>query len=361
MTLDVLVDGRGLDGWSGQRGIGSYVRNLLTYLAADPRVQTRALAGVDTALPHGVERVLMNRRAPGRFAALEHELRLPRELRRHAHGVFHSPAPEPPSRCAVPWAQTLFDVIPLALPDAVPASTLRRFRRRASLYRGADAVIAISRHSADEGIRLLDLDPRRLHVVPLGVDPAFRPGAAERRDEPPYLLIVASFEKRKRLEHAFEVIGRLADAGYPHHLRVAGAIAPFVEPALRAAVQDARRPDRIDLLGHVEDLPELYRGAAVVLHPSSYEGFGLPLAEAMASGVPVVAYRNSSVPEVLGDAGVLVDDGAVDELTDATRRVLDDGGWRDELIQAGLARARHMRWEDCARGHVEVFLAISER
>jgi hypothetical protein len=97
VTLDVLVDGRGLDGWSGQRGIGSYVRNLLTYLAADPRVQTRALAGVDTALPHGVERVLMNRRAPGRFAALEHELRLPRELRRHRsrRGVAPCLGPRP--------------------------------------------------------------------------------------------------------------------------------------------------------------------------------------------------------------------------------------------------------------------------
>ena len=359
MSLEVLVDGSGLVGWSGGRGIGTYVRHLLGGLAEDDRVAVRVLATEETALPAGIDRVTIRRRGPDRISALEHELRLPREVRRAHADVFHSPSPEPPRRCARPWAQTLLDVIPLVLPDDVPASTRRRFARRAPLYRGADAVIAISKHAADEGIRLLGLDAKRVHVVPLGVDASFAPGTPA--DAPPYLLVVGGYEPRKRLEHAFEVIGRLADAGHPHRLHVAGAIAPFVEPDLRAAAERSRRPDRIDLLGRVEDLPAEYRGATALLHPSSYEGFGLPLVEAMASGVPPIAYRNSSVPEVLGGAGVLVDDGDIDALERATRTVLDDDDRRQALVEAGLVRAGGLRWEDCARAHVEVFLAIAGR
>jgi len=359
VTLDVLVDARSLSEWSGQRGIGTYLQNLLAALADDGRLRLRALAMCDPVLPIGVERVAIKRRAPGRLQPLEHELLLPRDLRRASASVVHSPSPDPPRRCPVPWAQTLFDVIPLALGQAAGSAITRRFRRRAVRYADADAVIAISRHAADEGIRLLGLDPRRVHVAHLGVDPAFSPSGSPVRFEPPALLLVGSFEPRKRFEHAFALIGQLADAGYPHRLRVAGPIAPWVASALEAAVAASEHPERIDILGRVDDLGAEYRGAVALLHPSAYEGFGLPLVEAMACGTPVIGYANSAVPEIAGGAAALVPDGDLHALVSATRRVLGDADRRDELVAAGLDRARAFRWSDCARIHADVYLEVA--
>jgi glycosyltransferase involved in cell wall biosynthesis len=108
----------------------------------------------------------------------------------------------------------------------------------------------------------------------------------------------------------------------------------------------------------VDDLPELYRGAAAFVFPSRYEGFGLPVLEAMASGVPVVAYGNSSLPEVMGDAGMLVPDGDLTAMVDAVRSIVDDDARRNELREAGLEHARRFTWEACAETYAQVFAAV---
>jgi glycosyltransferase involved in cell wall biosynthesis len=120
-------------------------------------------------------------------------------------------------------------------------------------------------------------------------------------------------------------------------------------------VRAADRPDRIDVLGFVPDLVATYQGADVVLVPSRYEGFGLPALEGMASGVPVVAYDNSSLPEVVGDGGLLVADGDVDALVIAVRGLLDDERRADELREQGVARASTFSWDVVAEAYAALY------
>ena len=353
----LLVDATGLADDSAYRGIGTYLRHVLAGLAADPRLAVSALAPAGAPLPAGVGAVPVRRVAPGRWRRAEHELRLPVDLRRHRADVVHSPALDPPARSPGLWVQTLHDVIPLVFDDPELTAERRRWRRHAARLRRAAAVIAVSRHTAEVGMASLGLDPRRIEVVPHGVGAEFTPGP--RDAERPYVLMVGEYSRRKGYPEAFAVAGALAELGYPHGLRVGGRIAPWVRPAVESLRAAAPVPERIALLGFVEDLVREYQRADVLVMTSRYEGFGLPVLEAMACGTPVVAFANSSLTEVVGDGGVLVADGDVPAMVAAVRSLLDDPARWSELSERGLERARGCSWERSAAAHAELFLRVA--
>jgi glycosyltransferase involved in cell wall biosynthesis len=358
LTLRVAVDCWCLGGTAAQRGVGTYVRSVLPGLAADPALQVVALTEAGVELPPGADRHRVHRHAPPRWALAEHRLRLPLDMRRSGAAVVWEPTPDPPAHSKGPWVQTLHDVIPLVLDDADLAEERDRWKRYIARYRSADAVIAVSRFSADEGIRVLDLDPRRVHVCHHGVGEQFRPSAGE-KVQPPYLLVVNEWSERKGYAEAFAVIAALADAGLPHVLRVAGFVAPWKRERIEGLRRAAARPERVELLGYVDDLPALYQGATALLSTSRYEGFGLPVLEAMACGVPVVAFANSAVPEVVGDGGVLVPDGDVGAMTREALRVANHADWADELAHRGIARAHEFSWAQSAKTHAEIIRSVA--
>lgn len=254
--------------------------------------------------------------------------------------------------------QTLHDLIPLVFDDADLQVARRRLAASATRYREAPAVIAVSRYSADEGIRVFGLDASRVHVIHHAADTQFTPGPAPDGGGP-YLLLVSGYDPRKGYTEAFAVIAALAAAGYPHRLRVVGSL-----PEWRAdLVEDLRARsgagDRIDLLGFAPDIVGLYRGASAVIVTSRYEGFGLPALEAMACGRPVVAFANSSLPEVVGDGGLLVPDGDVEAFVKATRRVLDDDSLAADLSARAVARAATFTPARFADDHVDVYRSVA--
>src|SRR5437764_3761108 len=173
--LRIVVDGRALADASSYRGIGTYLRNIVAGLAAEPDVSVAVVAPRADAVPAGAHACSSRRRAPGRFAAIEHDLLLPADLRRCEGDVVHSPAMDPPRRCERPWVQTLHDLVPLT--SAAEDRSSRRWVRRLPRLHQAAAVIAVSRWVADSAVDLLGLDPARLHVVPHGVAPVFTPAA----------------------------------------------------------------------------------------------------------------------------------------------------------------------------------------
>lgn len=362
-VLELAFDAFVLAGPSGRSGIGTYERQLLGGLAGCDDVTVHALAPDGVSLPDGIVRHRARRTAPGRFARIENDVRLPLDLRRLPGDVFHSPAPYAPRRRVTrPWAQTLFDVIPLVVDDPALTESKRRLEACIPAYRTADAVIAISRHTADEGVRVMGLDPSRIHVVPLAVDPAFRPPPDapdhDNREHDPYVLVVSAFDPRKGFREAFEVIGALADAGLPHRLKVAGNLPSWVRPVVEKLRADASHPERVEILGFVDDLVPLYWNAAATIVTSRYEGFGLPALEAMASGSPLVAFANTSLPEVVGDGGVLVPDGDVAGFASALIAVLADESRRTDLVEAGLARAADFTLDAMVEGHVDVYRSV---
>jgi glycosyltransferase involved in cell wall biosynthesis len=355
----VLVDGYALSDGSGSRGIGTYLRRILTGLASRPGFDVQVLADPHTRLPPGNKRVDLRRRAPARFRYLEHDLLLPRAIDARDGDVFHSPAQNPPRRSAMPWVQTLHDLIPLTRPDPLLVRDRRRWERIGPRLRRAAAVVAVSQFSADEGMRHFDLDARRLHVIPHGVDhEVFRPGPSARDDDAPYLVHVAAWGPHKGFDEALLVTERLAKEGFPHRLVFAGPQDSWMLEQIRARVDASGCADRVDVAGYVPDLPSLYRGAAALLMTSRCEGFGLPALEAMACGTPVVAFDNSSLPEVVGDGGVMVPDGNVDAMAAALRPVLEDPDAGRDLSQRGIARAARFRWEDAVEAHAEIFRSV---
>jgi O-antigen biosynthesis alpha-1,3-rhamnosyltransferase len=353
----LLVDGRPFSAAWASSGSATYLRGLLPSLV-DEGFDVKALVLDEGPTPPSVERVPVRRLAPERGRYYEQLLRLPGDIQRTGADLFHSPALDPPLRSPVPWAQTLLDVIPLAFDDARFRAEALRWRARARRIRRADAVIAISAYTANEGVRRLALDPARVHVAHLAVDSDFTPPGGPRADDPPYLLYVSSLGPHKGYREAFAVISLLAELGYPHHLKMTGGMWKSETQRVQAALDGTGQwRDRIELVGRVsrEELIRLYQGAAVVIVTSRYEGFGLPALEAMATATPVVTFDNSSLPEVVGDGGTVVPDGDTAAFAHAVRPLLDDEALWDEASAAALTRAGDFSWEASARVHAEVF------
>jgi glycosyltransferase involved in cell wall biosynthesis len=251
----------------------------------------------------------------------------PLALGRAARGcdLLHCTTFRAPLRTRMPLVVTVHDVALLRHPDAFPA--WHRHTGRVALrsaVRTADAVVAVSAFTRDELLELLGVPAERVRVVPNGVDPVFvREGAAATGD---YVLAVGTLEPRKNLGVAVEA-ARIAGV----ELRVVGAAGwgGVDVPGWVGRVTDA-------------ELAALYRGARCLVYPSRYEGFGIPVLEAMACGTPVVTARGGATEEVAGGAAVLVDaddPGAVaDGIAEAERR-------RDALVATGLERARGFTWQ----------------
>jgi glycosyltransferase involved in cell wall biosynthesis len=215
--------------------------------------------------------------------------------------------------------------------------------------RRADRVLAISERTKRDLIEHYRIPERKIVVTPLGVDPTFRPNGTA-PDGPRYALFVGGIQPRKDPLTAIEALAlvdgdlRLVLVGDEKH---GGG-------EVRDAIRRLGLEQRVELAGYVEHegLASLYRGAACLVFPSRYEGFGLPVLESMASGTPVVASRAGAVPEVAGDAAVLVDPGDPEALAQGIREVLDDS---DRFVAAGLARAKQFTWAETARRTLEVY------
>jgi glycosyltransferase involved in cell wall biosynthesis len=225
-----------------------------------------------------------------------------------------------------------------------------------AIDRGA-VVHTVSEFVANEVRDHFDVDPHAVVAVHNGLDrPDDTPVGPNPAGSTPYVLALGTIEPRKDLPTLVRAFDQAADDHRELHLVVAGADGWGVEP-FEAALHDARHRNRIQRLGRVNDSERraLLAGARLLAYPSRYEGFGLPPLEAMASGTPVLATRAGALPEVLGDAAVLVDVGAVDELAAGLVQLVEDEDGRADLVARGHAQAARYRWDRCVDGLLGVY------
>ena len=261
---------------------------------------------------------------------------------------------------------SIHDLTLVRSPQWHPAKRLREMSTglRASAE-AVDRIIAISRATKDDIVKHLGIDAERVTVVPLGIDASFRPlprAETEAALAPlgltagSYLLFLGTVEPRKNLGRLLDAIATLPPEVGP--LVLAGANG-WGNDELTPRLVELSQRGRVRRLGYVlaSLRVPLLNGARAFVFPSLYEGFGLPPLEAMACGTPVVTSDVSALPEVVGDAALLIDPLDVDALTDAIRRLWADEALREDLRVRGLSRARRFTWDVTARLTLETYAA----
>jgi glycosyltransferase involved in cell wall biosynthesis len=272
-------------------------------------------------------------------------------------------------RLTLPTVMTVHDLIFERYPQHHKLTNRAFLRVGMPLFvRSATRIIAVSHHTAHDLSTLYNVPTTKMEIIHEGVDAEFQPAtpaevaAIRARYSPdrPYLLMVGTLEPRKNHRLALTSLAQLKAQGYPHRLLIAGGKGWLFGP-ITDAVSAMGLTDDVTFTGYVpgEDLPALYSGADCVLLPSHYEGFGLPLIEAMACGAPVVSSNASSLPELAGDAALFINPDDAEALTAAIRQILDQPEFAATLRTRGLAQARRFTWEATARQTAQLYLDMA--
>jgi glycosyltransferase involved in cell wall biosynthesis len=296
---------------------------------------------------------------------------LPLELARSRADLLHALGFVSPFAWRGRTVVTVYDLSFLRFPEV--------FNRANRLYLGtftppslrrADRVITISESARRDVIELCGVAPERVTAILLAADERFRPAPADavrafrdRHGLPErFVLYLGTLEPRKNVEALVRAYALLRERGSDDHVLVLAGPRGWQYEPIFELIRRLGITDNVRLPGFVpaEDQALWYSSAAVFAFPSRYEGFGLPLLEAMACGAPVVSSNASSLPEVVGDAGLLVDPSDVDGLSSALARLLEDEPLRQALAAAGLARAQSFSWRRLASETVQVYREVLE-
>ncbi len=354
-------------------GIGTYIRNLLRQLSR---------------LDHDTEYVLLSRpedqsdlkglgenfRAVSETArnySLAEQIRIPLALKREGVTLFHAPHYVLPPLVPCTSVVTIHDCIHLMFPQYLPSRFALGYAKTAIALaaRRATRVMTVSETSKRDIIKFFGTPPEKIDVIYNAYDERF--GTEPREEEisrvreryqldGDFILYAGNVKPHKNLERVIEAFHLVRHRGLDHVklVMIGDDISKYA--ALRRAVHRHQLHKYVRFLGYLPEgtLAAMYRLAGVFVFPSLYEGFGLPPLEAMASGTPVVTSNLSSLPEVAGDAAVLVDPYDPAAIADGIYRVLSDDGFSAELRRKGLARARQFSWETSVRRVREIYREV---
>lgn len=375
----VALDARRLAG--NRRGIGLYVHNLARCLpSAAP--DTDFLLMVDRPLqpdrvPAGCRAVVVGRRPSADSQSVSESsaklysiywmnVLVPSVLKRERVDLFLGTNIAVPLVGGCRCVTTIADLVSVRVPGTFTRfyDSYRKLSVPAAARRSAH-IIAISESTKRDIVELIRVLPEKITTIHLGVDASFAPVAdsaqlrrtRERFGLPDrFILHVGAVERQKRLESLMQAAAGVLEAGLVDAVVLAGEEGRGADN-VRRVVAELGMSERVKFLGYVpqEFMASLFTLARCAVYPSWYEGFGMPVLEAMACGTPVIASNASSLPEVGGDAAVLLSPGDIGAMTQALEQLLTDERQRVDRVRRGLARAKRFTWEVCAARHVEVF------
>ncbi len=263
---------------------------------------------------------------------------------------------------------TIHDLIPYLMPETVGKGYLKSFLRKIpQVIEKSTKIITVSQYSKEDIIRFFPWYPEKdIYVIPLAAKEIFKPQEKSYCSrklyelfniDKPYILYLGGFSPRKNVRGVINSFKKIYKSlNNDHYLIIGGALRDEGE-SLYKEVMESPIKDKVKFLGYLdeEQLPYLYSNCSVFIYPSFYEGFGLPPLEAMSCGAPVIASNTTSIPEVIGDSGIMVNPNKADELSEAIVKVVNDPELRLSLSKKGLERSHLFSWSNTAIKTLEVY------
>lgn len=361
---------------SGRKsGVGYHTENMMaSIMSASPENRYVLFSSRDVrndeAFSMGGRLEYNDRHFPVRAAWMQTVL--PSALRQVRPDLCHFTNYLAPVQCPCPSIVTIYDMTVFITPRF---HTFKKLALDHTLIpfvaRRADAIVTVSNSARNDILRYLKVPREKVRVIPGAASAHFRPVTDQARLDDvrrrysldvPYFLYVGTIEPRKNLVRLARAFARLKKRGLPHKMLIVGQAGWQVGP-IYAEVERLGLTKDVIFTGYVplEDLPPLYSMAESLAFPSLYEGFGLPVIEAMACGAPVITSRSSSLQEIAGDAAVLIDPLSVDDLEENLHRLHADPALRECLREKGIARAATFTWETNARATLDLYKQVQSR
>lgn len=261
-------------------------------------------------------------------------------------------------RPKVPIVLTIHDVMPLLFPKYFPRKSHVMMRWFLPRYlKEADAILCPSQQTKSDLLNFFSIPSEKVHIIPLAIP--YRDRVVQ-KEKDPFLLYVGSFEPRKNVPGILHAFAKIRKEGFPHRLVLAGK-EEGAHRIPRELIAKLKLSDAVDIMGYLteEEKAKLLQKAALLLWPSFYEGFGLPLLEAMASGTPIVTSKGSSIEEVVGNAGMLVNPFDEDDIAKGAIAILSDLQKRDSLIEKGLEKSKDFSIDLFVKRHLEIYSMLT--
>lgn len=378
--MKIGIDIRPMTAAGMGRGLAIYATNLIQHLLLVDRMNDFVLfAAKDQELPDFLKPPVLKEhvrivglKRPTRNIFLWDQVCWYPLLQKHRIEVFHSLVYGVPLLCPCPKVLTIHDLTPLIFPDFITAfrhKAVFRFNFFTGKY--ADRIITSSHNSRRDLMRYLQIPEDKISVIFDGVRQDYRViedaqaiEQAKTRYRIPgkFILYVGGFDRNKNLTtlvKAFDSLVRNESLDDPFFLVFVGKLSPAAD-AVRDVVNSLGLENRVVFADFVpeDDQIRLYNAAELFVFPSLYEGFGLPPLEAMACGTPVISSHASSLPEVVGDAAILIDPHSPENLCEAMRNILMNRELQEDLRRKGLKRVRHFPWEATARRTLQVYQQV---